>query len=589
MRRASTNEGLSDVVHRNRHERQILQLDEYEEDDRGHQRKPPELDGSREADNTITDDGGNEENSSHLKEDADLNEVKKLTKTKPDSQILRRLESLQKRRMQKKQRQRYWNDQKKYASRFDDISFSTSPTFFEKPEFKDSSFFGIYVLFWLGTAFLMTNYVVHHYFENKRPLWDSVVFQLLRRDLVKIGITDLAMYLASYFAYLVQYCCLKKWISWNRSGWFILSGYIGVYFAFWLCFLSEYVMDYPWIGKVFLLLHTFVFMMKMHSYSYYNGYLWKILEERNFSEAYLKRLEGDSAKIPQGYTVKSIRKVLLSSVEFCNFELEFQKNPMIFAKDDPDDIMESPLKTQVNEFPKNINLRNYFEFTMFPALVYTLNFPRTKKIRWWYVFEKVCAIFGIIFLMSLLADGSMDPIVRKAISCRDLPLPEKSKQYGLLFLDMIPPFLMEYLLTFFLIWDSILNAIAELSKFADRDFYGPWWSCSEWSEFAKLWNRPVHKFLLRHVYHSSISALQLSKSAAVFFTFMLSSVVHELLMLIIFGRLRGYLLLFQMSQIPMIFLSQSKFMKNRKVLGNIICWTGFLSGPSMITILYLMY
>lgn len=588
MRRTNTNDDLNYVVDRNTQERQILQVDEYDEEDRVRQRKPWDLDSSKEADETTSNDSGFEEGST-LTDDKDLNDLKDLRQTKPDSQILKRLESLRIRRMQKKKLKAYLNDEKKYVSRFDDVSFSTSPTIFEKPEFKESSFFGIYVLFWLGTAFLMTNYMVHYYFERKRPLTQSVVFKLLTKDIVKIGATDLAMYLASYFAYLIQYCCIKKWINWDRSGWFILSSYVGVYFAFWLCFLSEYVMNYPWIGKVFLLLHTFVFMMKMHSYSYYNGYLWKILEERNFSEAYLKRLEGGGVKVPQGYTEESIRKVLLSSVEFCNFELEFQKKLMIFAKDDPDDITESPLKTQVNEFPKNINLRNYFEFTMFPALVYTLNFPRTKAIRWWYVFEKVCAIFGIIFLMTLLADGSMEPIVKKAISCRDLPLPEKSKQYGLLFLDMIPPFLMEYLLTFFLIWDSILNAIAELSKFADRDFYGPWWSCTEWSEFAKLWNRPVHKFLLRHVYHSSISALQLSKSAAVFFTFMLSSVVHELVMLVIFGRLRGYLLLFQMSQVPMIFLSLSEFMKKRKVLGNIICWAGFLSGPSMITILYLMY
>jgi sterol O-acyltransferase len=47
-------------------------------------------------------------------------------------------------------------------------------------------------------------------------------------------------------------------------------------------------------------------------------------------------------------------------------------------------------------------------------------------------------------------------------------------------------------------------------------------------QYARDWNRPVHSFLLRHVYHSSISAFQLSKKSATFVTFLLSALVHEL-------------------------------------------------------------
>ena len=63
-------------------------------------------------------------------------------------------------------------------------------------------------------------------------------------------------------------------------------------------------------------------------------------------------------------------------------------------------------------------------------------------------------------------------------------------------------------------------------------------------------DRPVHNFLLRHVYHSSISALKVNKHTATLITFFLSACMHELVMWCIFKKLRGYLLFLQMSQLP---------------------------------------
>lgn len=60
----------------------------------------------------------------------------------------------------------------------------------------------------------------------------------------------------------------------------------------------------------------------------------------------------------------------------------------------------------------------------------------------------------------------------------------------------------------------------------------------------------MHVFLLRHVYHSSISSLKLNKHAATITTFFLSACVHELVMWCIFKKLRGYLLVLQMFQLP---------------------------------------
>lgn len=238
-----------------------------------------------------------------------------------------------------------------------------------------------------------------------------------------------------------------------------------------------------------------------------------------------------------------------------------------------------------------LHLENFFTFTMFPTVVYELVFPRTQRIRKSFLLEKVIAIFGIISIMLFVAEYAIYPLVMRSIELRsnNLNSIDYTAAYVLFVVDMIPPFMVEYLLVFYLIWDAILNAIGELSYYGDRDFYGPWWSCVDWFEYARLWNKPVHRFLLRHVYHSSISAFRLNKSQANLVTFVISSFIHELVMYAIFQRLRGYLWLFQMSQIPLVMISRTNYLRDKKVLGNAICWIGFTSGPAIICTLYLIF
>lgn len=103
--------------------------------------------------------------------------------------------------------------------------------------------------------------------------------------------------------------------------------------------------------------------------------------------------------------------------------------------------------------------------------------------------------------------------------------------------------------------------------FADRGFYADWWNSTSWDQFARDWNRPVHNFLLRFAYHSSITTFRLSRSAATLLTFLLSACVHELVMAVIFGKVRGYLLALQMLQLPLVMLSRTRFLKGKDVLG----------------------
>ena len=209
----------------------------------------------------------------------------------------------------------------------------------------------------------------------------------------------------------------------------------------------------------------------------------------------LEKLEVKKADSIDKIVQKEERKhKILKSIEFCQYEINMQSTTTMF--------------------PDNITICDYFMYSMFPTLVYQIEYPRTEKIKWDYVCNKLAAIFGVFFLMIVIAEYYIFPIAVETIKLKDLLLQDKIVKYPYIYLDLVIPFLVMILLAFYIIWDAILNCIAELTRFGDREFYGEWWNSVSWDQFAKDWNTPVHRFLLRHVYHSSISAFHVSKYTA---------------------------------------------------------------------------
>jgi sterol O-acyltransferase len=255
-----------------------------------------------------------------------------------------------------------------------------------------------------------------------------------------------------------------------------------------------------------------------------------------------------------------------------------------------DEELRGKCTTTDNVYPRNLNLYNFIEWTCLPTLVYDLEYPRQERINWWYVAEKSAATLGVIWVMIIISQAYIYPVVVETVRHKEagMSLDERWKEFPWVVSDMLFPMLLEQLLSWYVIWECLLNVLAELTRFADRGFYGPWWNSKSFDEYARDWNRPVHNFLLRHVYHSSISFFRLSKMQATFFTFLLSAIVHEVLMFCLFKKVRGYLFTFQLTQIPLAAFMKTKMMRGRSTLGNIIFWFGLFIGPSVITSLYLI-
>jgi len=229
-------------------------------------------------------------------------------------------------------------------------------------------------------------------------------------------------------------------------------------------------------------------------------------------------------------------------------------------------------------WPANLTLWNFMDYQLIPSLVYEMQYPRTDRLRPLYLLEKTVATFGTFTLLYTVTEHYIIPLT-----------PNSEQPFFRSIVDLILPFMLCYLLLFYIIFECICNGFAELSFFADRQFYEDWWNATTWDEYARKWNKPVHTFLLRHVYASTIATFRLSKSSAAFVTFLLSALAHELVMAVVTQKIRLYLFLLQMIQIPLIALGRVPAIRRNKTMGNVVFWFGLLTGFPLLCVAYCAY
>ncbi|KAK1827299.1 MBOAT, membrane-bound O-acyltransferase family-domain-containing protein [Podospora conica] len=314
-------------------------------------------------------------------------------------------------------------------------------------------------------------------------------------------------------------------------------------------------------------MHGLVMAMKQHSYASCNGYLAGVEGRRRGLLGRLKGLEREGEAEDE-----DLVQVLRWKVDALTDE------------------MKGTATSSTRAYPQNLTAGNFYEFIGLPTLVYELEYPRTEAVDWGYAAEKVAACFGVMFVMILVSQAYIYPVVMDAVRWRaeGMPPGERLARLPQMVLGLVFPFVVEYLLAWFLIWETILNFVAEVTRFADRRFYDAWWNSVSWDQFARDWNRPVHHFLRRHVYDSSMAALEVDRHTATLITFFLSACAHELVMWCIFRKLRGYLLVLQMFQLPLVKLSRTRWLRDKAALGNVMFWFGICTGPSILCSLYLI-
>lgn len=112
-----------------------------------------------------------------------------------------------------------------------------------------------------------------------------------------------------------------------------------------------------------------------------------------------------------------------------------------------------------NHYPQNLTIRNICDFMALPTLVYELEYPRTNKIDWLYVAEKTLATFGVIVVMIAVSQSWIYPVVMDTVRMKaeGMTAQQRLREFPWVLGDLLFPFMMEYLLAFYVIWECVVS------------------------------------------------------------------------------------------------------------------------------------
>lgn len=222
-------------------------------------------------------------------------------------------------------------------------------------------------------------------------------------------------------------------------------------------------------------------------------------------------------------------------------------------------------------------VEKYFYFLFAPTLIYRDEYPRTTRTRWVLVFFYMLQAVGIIYYAFLIfrellpefrntagQPASANEIIRHGFSC-------------------MGPAMTCMFFTHFLVLHLVQNLFAELTRFADRKFYGDWWNSRTYAVFYRKWNGVVHDFIHSYIYSDLVQFCKVSRLTALLSAFIISAIIHEYLICIAMGFFLPILgVLF--TGPGLIFILLTKNATGRA--WNIFMWITLSTGNAMLMVLY---
>ncbi|KAK9892850.1 hypothetical protein WA026_022533 [Henosepilachna vigintioctopunctata] len=227
---------------------------------------------------------------------------------------------------------------------------------------------------------------------------------------------------------------------------------------------------------------------------------------------------------------------------------------------------ESDVKLELPSF------NHFIFFTFVPTLIYKDEYPRTQKIKWWRVVLQIVEIFLGIFCLIIL--------IHNFIHTKYNDFGLKKYSYVELLLKIVElclPGTIVLVIAFYLILHQVQNLFAEILRFADRMFYREWWTACDFTSFYKMWNVIIHDFLFIYVYRDCCEIFN-SKIFSKYFTFFISALVHEWIMINTLGFF--FPIMFCCFFLAGTLLSFVKVSQNYRL--NILMWLSIAYGTSIL-------
>eukprot|EP01105_Mastigella_eilhardi_P004214 TRINITY_DN155_c0_g1_i1.p1 TRINITY_DN155_c0_g1~~TRINITY_DN155_c0_g1_i1.p1 ORF type:complete len:472 (-),score=118.81 TRINITY_DN155_c0_g1_i1:118-1533(-) len=351
----------------------------------------------------------------------------------------------------------------------------------------------------------------------------------------------------SFFAFtVVSVFALVKLIAWDR----LIHGFgFGAYFLYGLIQLALlagpvvalYVLDPMWrpLAGASVAMQCAVFSMKAHSYFFTNRHIYELIYQLTTYDRDL----GPRDRLGLGSNSTAALRSLTPEARRRKF-------------------------SDVTQF------RYYWRFLLFPTLCYYLEYPTAQCVSLrrvaLHMFQCVAA-FTISYLCFV---DICIPAWRNILHT----------PFSALIKTLLPGFVI-WMTMFFGVFHGFLNLIAEVVRYEDRHFYGPWWEARDMQSWWREWNCCVSDWMRRHVYFQSMQDAKFSGFIAANAVFAVSALWHELVMIMAIRRCRPILSTLIVGQTAFIALTSHRVFRDT-ALGNFVIWFSFIVGYPLVLNLY---
>ncbi|KAK0989525.1 Sterol O-acyltransferase 2 (Sterol-ester synthase 2) [Friedmanniomyces endolithicus] len=474
---------------------------------------------------------------------------------------------------------------------FPSIDYKPRVSYFD-PRSDYSDFRGFFILFWVGLAIMFITAMLRNLKDTGNllsfkqwPLFAQNLWELAAVDVLMCASTALALPLH------LLYKSSRGLLKWEKLGMVLQSIFQAGWLTFWIRW--PFMRDWSWTAQVFFTLHTLAFFMKMHSYAFYNGHLSSTLNRLTDLDRPIGPATPMSEAIRYPKTYFNLPLASASTEAHSDKDdTHEQLSPIMQLREDLATELTSPLSNIT--YPDNLTVANFADYLLCPTLCYELEYPRTPTRSYLELFWKVLAVFGCVFLMMVTSEEFILPVLdssQRRLAAQRADPTSHWVDGALIFAETVSsllfPFMITFLLVFLVIFEYVLGAFAEITRFADRQFYSDWWNSLDWLEFSREWNIPVHNFFRRHVYSAS-RQVKMGRGLATALTFFISALAHELVMGCITRKFRGYGFILMMMQIPFVAIQRLPWVRKQALLNNVLFWVFMIMGLSLLCALYVL-
>ena len=247
------------------------------------------------------------------------------------------------------------------------------------------------------------------------------------------------------------------------------------------------------------------------------------------------------------------------------------------------------IREVIDNYPNNITFMNLLEFLTMPVLCYQYKYPRTNRVKKrkaaFYLISFIFCVSLIIFIFVQIEIPIIETTFKDIQHKNYLEIIEKLGYLSI-------PNVYSWILMFYAFFHCWLNYLAEISQFADRNFYKDWWNSLYLDEYWRKWNIPTHFWLMRHVYNP-LRRRGLNRFWCVGITFFVSGLLHEYvcsgaLGVVNYWAFIGIFVNFPVTMIQNYIREQKKFsfIKNSQ-MWNVFFWISFcFVGQPLLFLIY---